>query len=105
MTSRWIQSAPARSTARTSSASFAKSEARIDGAITSGRVIGPHGRLKLRLTRSAGRFNVCRDPPPTDVARPVNFARAAPLAGLIGNQHDKKCLIFQGSGRGTRLAD
>src|SRR4051794_12962996 len=37
MTSRWIQSAPAASTARTSSPSLAKSEARIDGAMTSGR--------------------------------------------------------------------
>src|ERR1041385_1224935 len=37
ITSRWIQSAPAVSTARTSSPSLAKSEARIDGAITRGR--------------------------------------------------------------------
>src|ERR1700739_136902 len=37
ITSRWIQSAPAASTARTSSPSLAKSEARIDGAITRGR--------------------------------------------------------------------
>src|SRR6202047_5675355 len=37
ITSRWIQSAPAASTARTSSPSLAKSEARIDGAMTRGR--------------------------------------------------------------------
>src|ERR1700716_638866 len=37
MTSRWIQSAPAASTARTSSPSLEKSDARIDGAITRGR--------------------------------------------------------------------
>src|ERR1700716_729257 len=37
MTSRWIQSAPAASTARTSSPNLAKSEARIEGAITRGR--------------------------------------------------------------------
>src|SRR3954462_9479144 len=37
ITSRWIQSAPAWSTARTSSPSLEKSDARIDGAITSGR--------------------------------------------------------------------
>src|SRR5271163_5121655 len=37
ITSRWIQSAPAASTARTSSPSFEKSDARIDGAITRGR--------------------------------------------------------------------
>src|ERR1700730_15671078 len=37
MTSRWIQSAPEESTARTSSPSLAKSDARIDGAMTSGR--------------------------------------------------------------------
>src|SRR5260370_18966343 len=37
MTSRWIQSAPAASTARTSSPSLEKSEARIDGAMTRGR--------------------------------------------------------------------
>src|SRR5206468_3516805 len=37
ITSRWIQSAPAASTARTSSPSFEKSDARIDGAMTRGR--------------------------------------------------------------------
>src|SRR4051794_8059668 len=37
MTSRWIQSAPAASTARTSSPSLEKSEARIEGAIARGR--------------------------------------------------------------------
>ena len=37
ITSRWIQSAPAASTARTSSPSLAKSAARIDGAMTRGR--------------------------------------------------------------------
>src|ERR1700733_10603993 len=37
ITSRWIQSAPAASTARTSSPSLEKSDARIEGAITSGR--------------------------------------------------------------------
>src|SRR5689334_6960521 len=37
ITSRWIQSAPAVSTARTSSPSLAKSAARIDGAMTRGR--------------------------------------------------------------------
>src|SRR5471030_3340742 len=37
MTSRWIQSAPAASMARTSSPSLEKSDARIDGAITRGR--------------------------------------------------------------------
>src|ERR1700723_2085892 len=37
ITSRWIQSAPAASTAHTSSPSFEKSDARIEGAITRGR--------------------------------------------------------------------
>src|ERR1700730_16031213 len=37
ITSRWIEAAPAASTARTSSPSLAKSDARIDGAMTSGR--------------------------------------------------------------------
>src|SRR4051794_30595260 len=37
MTSRWIQSAPAASTARISSPSLEKSDAKIDGAMTSGR--------------------------------------------------------------------
>src|SRR6478735_180914 len=37
ITSRWIQSAPAASTARTSSPSLEKSEARIEGAIARGR--------------------------------------------------------------------
>src|ERR1700732_724781 len=36
-TSRWIQSAPAASTARTSSPNLEKSDARIDGAMTRGR--------------------------------------------------------------------
>src|SRR5687767_9533022 len=59
MTSRWIQSAPARSTLRTSSPSLEKSEARIDGAITSGRVI-PEGLFRTsstRLTWAFGRGN------------------------------------------------
>src|SRR5947207_2922219 len=37
ITSRWIQSAPAASTLRTSSPSLEKSDARIDGAMTRGR--------------------------------------------------------------------
>src|ERR1700682_4313995 len=37
ITSRWIQAAPAASTARTSSPSLEKSDARIDGAMTRGR--------------------------------------------------------------------
>src|SRR3954454_12711837 len=37
ITSRWIQSAPAASTARTSSPSLEKSDARIEGAIAGGR--------------------------------------------------------------------
>src|ERR1700761_5245894 len=37
ITSRWIQSAPAASTAATSSASFEKSDARIEGEMTRGR--------------------------------------------------------------------
>src|SRR5713226_6985121 len=37
ITSRWIQSAPAESTARTSSPNLAKSDAKIDGAMTRGR--------------------------------------------------------------------
>ena len=41
ITSRWIQSAPAASTARTSSPSFEKSEARIEGAMKSGRGMIP----------------------------------------------------------------
>jgi hypothetical protein len=40
MTSTWIQSAPAASTARTSSPSFAKSAAKIEGAMMSGRANG-----------------------------------------------------------------
>ena len=40
ITSRWIQSAPAASTARVSSASFEKSAARIEGAMTGGSITG-----------------------------------------------------------------
>src|SRR6516164_11631871 len=67
ITSRWIQSAPAWSTARTSSPSLAKSDARIDGAMTSGRGanVCDMGALrmiafdgaKLRLTCSGGEGN------------------------------------------------
>src|SRR5215471_12377031 len=58
ITSRWIQSAPAASTARTSSPSLEKSEARIDGAMTRGRgvkelVMGA-GSLDGRMIVSAG---------------------------------------------------
>src|SRR5450631_33160 len=69
ITSRWIQSAPAWSTARTSSPSLAKSDARIDGAMTRGRELNggdmgafPNDRLRrvrnaVRLTRGNGGSN------------------------------------------------
>src|SRR3954470_17388949 len=47
ITSTWIQSAPAWSTARTSSPSLAKSAARIDGAMASGRVMRFSDRVRL----------------------------------------------------------
>src|ERR1700744_2936775 len=58
ITSRWIQSAPAASTLRTSSPSLEKSEARIDGAMASGRGANgwdmfSSGRLSARETVSA----------------------------------------------------
>src|SRR5579862_8914610 len=58
ITSRWIQSAPAASTARTSSPSLEKSDARIDGAMTRGRGemeadIGAVFRKPVRYTGGA----------------------------------------------------
>src|SRR3984957_5348485 len=50
MTSTWIQSAPAASTARTSSPSLAKSAARIDGAMMSGRCTLSL-QINVRVTR------------------------------------------------------
>ncbi len=66
ITSTWIQSAPAASTARTSSPSRAKSAARIDGAISRGRCIGqaPGRRSRImtareRATRRASGNSIC----------------------------------------------
>src|SRR5580704_15352825 len=55
ITSRWIQSAPAASTAQTSSPSFEKSDARIEGAIASGRGTNAWdmSALAKRLVRDA----------------------------------------------------
>src|SRR6185312_4925124 len=53
ITSRWIQSAPAASTARTSSPNLAKSAARIDGAMISGRIFAS-GCVRLTRWRRRG---------------------------------------------------
>src|SRR6185312_9837813 len=81
MTSRWIQSAPAASTARTSSPSLAKSEARIDGAMTRGRDMNcwdmcafPKASFDAceRVSRNTRKARgQCGQ---TDVARPENSA-------------------------------
>src|SRR6266404_7694602 len=62
ITSRWIQSAPAASTARTSSPNLAKSEARIDGAMTRGRDANCWDMWAFRkpLSKRAERFRVTR---------------------------------------------
>src|SRR5271165_5500802 len=78
ITSRWIQSAPAASTLRTSSPSFEKSDARIDGAMTRGRGVndwvmseqapvkmGNTARLTWRWRRGNRRKNLL---PPADLA-------------------------------------
>jgi len=59
ITSTWIQSAPAASSARTSSPSLAKSADKIDGATMSGWSISPP-ESAVRLTRRAGRGNALR---------------------------------------------
>src|SRR5215510_2160646 len=70
ITSRWIQSAPAASTARTSSTSREKSEASTDGAMTRGRgangwdmalpgIFG--GSDWFRVTRRTGAGNAGQD--------------------------------------------
>src|SRR5471030_498001 len=59
MTSTWIQSAPAASIARTSSPNLAKSAARIDGAMRSGRINCL--RKTIRVSRGAATGNVARD--------------------------------------------
>src|SRR6266567_8164159 len=55
ITSRWIQSAPAASTARTSSPSLEKSEARIEGAIARAR--GAKAWVMARFPVAAERTN------------------------------------------------
>src|SRR6516165_1152009 len=72
ITSTWIQSAPAASTARTSSASRPKSADSIDGATMTGRLIGP------RLPRSSDR-------PPLPAAAPQQIVpgiRAGAAGGI-----------------------
>src|ERR1051326_5321416 len=67
ITSTWIQSAPAASTARTSSPSLAKFAERIEGAISSGRIagsgkaFGEHGDGEP-ATRQAERSSVLAGP-------------------------------------------
>src|ERR1700754_4323133 len=80
ITSRWIQSAPATSTARTSSPSFEKSDARIEGARTRDR--GGRGMTAFRTL-------------------PVRQQ----LPGLIERPAAQKPLFFGAFAHGTRLAD
>src|SRR5216683_4708307 len=93
ITSRWIQSAPAWSTARTSSPSLAKSDARIDGAITRGR--GVNG-WDMGAFPDKG-ANPC--PPNTgqwrgQSARKI-LPRAASLAGDAGPYETREPLFYR----------
>src|SRR5580765_6439115 len=72
MTSTWIQSAPADSTARISSPSLAKSAERMDGATMSGRITASG---KVRVTR-AGQTGNAATPP--NAAACLTFCRNAP---------------------------
>ena len=75
ITSTWIQSAPALSTARTSSASRPKSADRIDGATMTGRLI----EIEPAVTRSgaiAGRCATAACPLPPDRRCPPDRFRA-----------------------------
>src|SRR6188768_1813742 len=63
ITSTWIQSAPAASIARISSPSLEKSDARIDGAIKSGR-IKASGRGSSNTRRCGGQRAALTSPQP-----------------------------------------
>src|SRR6266851_9837572 len=103
ITSRWIQSAPAWSTARTSSPSLAKSDARIDGAITRGREVNgwdmgafpDKGRTLVRLTRANGGSN-----------RRGKFCRGRHLLpGMPGRVRPANRCFIGVFGPGTALAE
>src|SRR5882724_4055731 len=102
ITSRWIQSAPAWSTARTSSPSLAKSDARIDGAITRGREVNgwdmgafpDKGRTLVRLTRANGGGN-----------RRGKFCRGRHLLPGMPGRMSREPLFYRRFRPGTALAE
>src|ERR1700686_3199396 len=77
ITSRWIQSAPAASTARTSSPSLEKSEARIDGAMTRGRDAngGDMGVFPKKVFGRAEGFRVTRASPAGNAGKSAGEGR------------------------------
>src|SRR4051794_40796562 len=100
ITSRWIQSAPAASTARTSSPSLEKSDAKIDGAMTRGRDANcwdmgafPNlceGADRPRVTCRAAGGNALPD---TSCGR-KNLPERAAIAGFDAADVIRGCLIL-----------
>src|SRR6516225_7907577 len=79
ITSTWIQSAPAASTARTSSARRPKSAESIDGATMVGRLISP-------IPCSADR-------PPLPAAAPQQIVRSLRSGAACGIHSERGCLV------------
>src|SRR5664279_4758819 len=111
ITSRWIQSAPAASTARTSSPNLAKSEARIDGAMTRGRdanwadICAFPGFLQRETA-----FRVTRGSPAGNAGRTMRggekFCRwRHQLPGEQGHSSSKKPTFYWSFRDGTGFAD
>src|ERR1700733_8244097 len=96
ITSKWIQSAPAASTARTSSPSLEKSEARIDGAMTRGRgvkeadICAVFRKLSLREKRFFGLTCEC----PAGNAGGKICRQAAPIADWRRRSPIAKAIIL-----------
>src|SRR5580698_2191174 len=92
MTSTWIQSAPAASTARTSSPSLAKSAARIDGAMMSGRCTLSL-QINVRVTRHVRTGNAEEDGP----GGRQNLPAAAPRRQILAcfrRRFARKIVVF-----------
>src|SRR5215469_10723710 len=91
ITSRWIQSAPAASTARTSSPSLEKSDARIDGAMTRGRGARGMGGFRSFGGRRIFAGNMGE---PDGQPRAENSAATAAIAGIEVLPLRQKALVL-----------
>src|SRR6185503_19728014 len=111
ITSRWIQSAPAASTARTSSPSLAKSAARIDGAMTRGRDANCWDMCAFpNLFPRAERPRVTWGRAGSNVLAEVscgrkNLPQRAAIAGFAGTDARRKARFYWVFLHGTTLAE